>query len=502
MAGEGMTPEELEAWLNARPEETRAQEAVWIAWRAVVRVLPVLLNEFGAQSRAFDLTCLHACRSLLISGVAGTWPTPEIKVAAEAASAAVHAAAVDAVGTSTLRVVTAAADAVDAAAMVHVVTVAVRTVTFSVDAAIATDGTARAVDALASDVAFLTSASIKTGARQLWPDGPPEALVQFWEEAKLELLQGSAKYADQAEPADDWSFWINWYEGLLEGRPQNRALLTEIALIPDADWEKGSEHVNALIRYIGLKHAALAFPNAETLEVNPATHLIQAIPVTDINRDVLQDCLDRLHDASETFGDLSVRNNQYGALLPEVEKLREGISRYQDRPQRLYDVALQVARRVSHKEVLGECPEAQKDALVADFKSELFATADDIRKLDQKVQEVVDARLTEKLLAADLAGAAALLDAASVLVQATEGDLSTEMTEDATIVADPAADPVERRNSLYRFASRTFKIVSISGKTARGVLKEGAALAKDATIVIGSAVTLWKVVIPYLLSLL
>ncbi len=323
-----------------------------------------------------------------------------------------------------------------------------------------------------------------------------------WLDGEIVLMVSSFARTGWRERQADWTFWIEWYSDLLEGRPQNRALLTEIALIPDADWEKGAAHVNAIIRDLRLKHAALAFPNAETLEVNPATHLIQAIPVTDIDRSVLQDCLDRLHDASETFGDLSVRNNQYSALLPEVEKLREGISRYQDRPQRLYDVALQVARRVSHKEVLGECPEAQKDALVADFKSELLATADDIRKLDQKVQEVVDARLVEKLHAADLAGGAALPDAASILVQATEGDLSTEMTEDAMIVADPNADPVERRNALYRFASRTFRIVSISGKTARGVLKEGAALAKDATIVIGAAATLWKVVIPYLLSLL
>lgn len=69
----------------------------------------------------------------------------------------------------------------------------------------------------------------------------------------------------------DWSFWINWYENLLAGRPQNRALLTDIALIPDADWAKGPAHVNAMIAEIVEKHASVD----EIIRQNPYAHKIE-----------------------------------------------------------------------------------------------------------------------------------------------------------------------------------------------------------------------------------
>lgn len=61
-----MKHEELKAWLNARPEETLRAEALVIASRAALRVLPVCVEAFESdQSRkaALKLTfhCFRAC---------------------------------------------------------------------------------------------------------------------------------------------------------------------------------------------------------------------------------------------------------------------------------------------------------------------------------------------------------------------------------------------------------------------------------------------------------
>ncbi|WP_022704103.1 hypothetical protein [Pseudorhodobacter ferrugineus] len=53
---------------------------------------------------------------------------------------------------------------------------------------------------------------------------------------------------------ETWQFWLRWYEAALEGNPLNPDLERDIALIPDADWEKGAEHIAALIAALEERH--------------------------------------------------------------------------------------------------------------------------------------------------------------------------------------------------------------------------------------------------------
>jgi len=62
----------------------------------------------------------------------------------------------------------------------------------------------------------------------LWRSNNP--IDHLWERKKSEL---------QTHP-EDWSFWIDWYQHILDGRPQNWDMLEEIALIAPEDWEKGA----------------------------------------------------------------------------------------------------------------------------------------------------------------------------------------------------------------------------------------------------------------------
>jgi hypothetical protein len=354
------------------------------------------------------------------------------------------------------------------------------------------DGAARAVNADADDIwkevrrdAAAYLGTDMRAAIPLWDGGkagmPPD-IAAAWERARAALT------ARVEAGETGWQFWIDWYEAQLAGADQNWEMLKEIVLIPDADWQQGAAHVNGLIEEIRLKHAIPATPNAEVLEVNPETGLIRARPRSEIAANFLQDCRARIRDAMEILGDPAEGNNPYGALAPEMATLDRALARYPDRPQRLHDIALQVVRRVAARERTGDIPEAEKDALVADFKSELIGVANDIRQQDAEVQTVVDARVTDKLRNADPADAAVLPAAAPVLAEATEADLAEELVEDADLAADAEADPQTRKEALYRFASRSFRIVSLIYKVPRAVLREGAEVSKDiAAIVTNSA---------------
>ncbi len=59
---------------------------------------------------------------------------------------------------------------------------------------------------------------------------------------------------------EGWRFWVDWYDNALHGRPQDYDLLTKIALIEPTDWDKGADHVNALIQRIIEEHKSSARP--------------------------------------------------------------------------------------------------------------------------------------------------------------------------------------------------------------------------------------------------
>jgi hypothetical protein len=72
--------------------------------------------------------------------------------------------------------------------------------------------------------------------------------LDLWHETRGKLLaEGS-----------DWQFWIDWYDNVLHGDPQDWLLLTKIALIDPLVWNKGADHVNALIKQIIEQHKLAA----------------------------------------------------------------------------------------------------------------------------------------------------------------------------------------------------------------------------------------------------
>ena len=255
--------ESLKAWLNDQPQEV----AVWIASRAAARALPVwwdaVLTEDWARERY--LPALPVLRSLLISSVAAHVPTDDIRDAADAAQAAAAAASDENVVGVFAAV---AAGAADTAAFAAADTArATNTARATRAAALAyADSAAKAVwradygytslGAYAADPAgwkavHADADQTATGnipnALPLWPEGRGP-LEETWRAIKGRV--------DDSKKAEDWPFWTQWYDSLLDGRPmlgdaaRTWEMLEQIALIDPETWDKGPEVVNPAIREI------------------------------------------------------------------------------------------------------------------------------------------------------------------------------------------------------------------------------------------------------------
>mgnify|MGYP001047339848 CR=1 FL=1 len=77
----------------------------------------------------------------------------------------------------------------------------------------------------------------------------------------------------------NWTFWIRWYEAALKGEPLNWEMLERIASIESEDWELGPEHVNGLIAEIEAEFISDALPQADKMDIDPATGLVEITPI-------------------------------------------------------------------------------------------------------------------------------------------------------------------------------------------------------------------------------
>ena len=230
--------ESLEAWLNARPEATRQKDAVTLAHRAAMRVLPLYLTWIAGQSPKEGLTSLSILRAAMPSGVASNATTLQIERAADFARSA----------------------AASAASASTVASTAARSAYFSASAATSTRSVHSTARASADSAAYFSAAwfEISKDAERLveapgqpmgplWSDPDTDPFIQDWTDA-LAFWQASPT---------DWSFWINWVNAIRTGTPQNLDMLTEIAIQENDFWTGTDAEVNGRIVEIVEKYDLL-----------------------------------------------------------------------------------------------------------------------------------------------------------------------------------------------------------------------------------------------------
>ena len=127
-----------------------------------------------------------------------------------------------------------------------------------------------------------------------------------------------------------WSFWRDWYQGFLDGKPLDWKLQRRVALIDDAIWEDGPEAVAEEIQCIQAEMLAEKLPMAERIEVNPDTGKFRAIPIPVENPTTLSALLSQIDDALE---DCLGGHNGLVERSGNVKKLNRVLTKYKDDPQ-------------------------------------------------------------------------------------------------------------------------------------------------------------------------
>ncbi|MDN5785556.1 hypothetical protein [Pseudorhodobacter sp.] len=310
--------ETLEAWLKGRPQG----DSVLIATRAALQVAPLWFAAMGQDwASRRDLTSLSVLRSLLISWVACKYPTDDIKSAARAAAASTRAAYAD----------SAYADSAARAA--------------SVSAAHSADAVA---DSAYAAYAYAVT-RVYAATRAAYSDSDYAAvwgLVRAeceWLEAGGKALDGQPLWHDGENPfQSDWTstqalwsdpqggpyaFWLRWYGAALQGKHLNLALEHDIALIPNEDWEKGPDHIAALIADLEKKYSDQKEPSPldddlAQLSAAPKTKVQAVQAAIALNHEALPPTFDAIE------GYITLEINRLQTLNFETDKEAEDCRRF------------------------------------------------------------------------------------------------------------------------------------------------------------------------------
>lgn len=305
-------------------------------------------------------------------------------------------------------------------------------------------------------------------------------LMPLWAEDHREV-NGAGNLTKLLSHVPGTTFWIDWYQRALDGRPQNWSLLRDIALIDDALWKQGGEALDDAIEELRRQHGFDLTANAERIEPNPDTGLLRLVPDSRLPEGIAAYARRKIIKATEVFDDYT--GQAYGALDPDLAMLRRAVADAGNLPIELLDACAAATRRLAIRIDNGDCPSATQDPLIADYQSRLREAGADILASDPEAQKVLARRATldgdQSLIEAKQAIEKTVATVAPLL----EGRLADTLPLDAQMASDADANLEDRSAASFRLAGRLLRIeraLPFAVDVCKGIVAGNAALLRVA----------------------
>ncbi|EBA07110.1 hypothetical protein [Sagittula stellata] len=413
----------LKAWLKTQSQEV----CVAIATRAALRVLPIVAAQStwkntGEARQQHESLVLLTVWANLISGVASTCPTPEIKFASSRAAFASSRAA-DSASSIAFAASRAASRASSFAAFA-----ASSSSSFAADSASSADSSSFAASRAASRASIEADSDFSPDEmfrEPLWHGvGVPEGLRSG--DLGPTLLETDQRY----------EFFNDWYDSMLRGEPLPWALQEKVALIPGETWQAGADAVAKAIEEAKAAFFAEHVPLAERIGYNAETSRFFAEPIPMQNAAFMATLMARTADA---LNDALHGNNGLREDMREARVLRRAHERYGNDPQRVemdyVSVAVSLRRNFDRKELA----DSEDNLALLDAVEE---GARGIRAHHPEVAANRESLAREVLRELPGEAIALLEDAAETLPEISEGVMKEDFERDIPKLINDALTPL------------------------------------------------------------
>ncbi|WP_436398148.1 hypothetical protein [Roseobacter sp. S98] len=461
------------AWLETQDLQTQ----VWFAVRCALHALPAAGTwELATTSGlAFAIS-----RAMLISAAAATCPPAEMSGLGDQAAKAVvrsedsaRAAQSKTYALSSANAARAAFSAANAAraakaaidattldsALLFAAARAASSATANAARAAVNATRAASNDTANAARATLPSAQVDATSPNTWAPlwtgvAQPATPKAGWEALKAQWAANEA----------DWSFWIEWYEGILNGTPMDWDLIFRIATeITEEEWEAGQAVVAGRIENIKAQYLSEQAPRAETISLDPETGLFRVDPTELQNPPLIGTLLSRVRDALD---DAVQGNNGINETSREVRVLGRTINTYGNDPQRIEmdftSMAVSLRRQLHETRELPESEdnlallEAVEEGVRGIRANHPEVAANRAQLAQQSIQELPDE------------GRELLAEAEHVLTAISQGplreDFATDIPQlinDATLPLPSGAPPLPGADETTRIFGRVSDIARL-----------------------------------------
>jgi hypothetical protein len=238
------------------------------------------------------------------------------------------------------------------------------------------------------------------------------------------------------ETGGAFTFWHDWYQGFLDGKPLDWNLQREVALIPDADWEKGPAHIAGKIEEIKARFLADKAPLAEKLELNPKTGKFFVTPIPARKPDLLNTTLEKTADALD---DALNGRNGLSADDRVARVLRRCFEKYTQNPERIEMDFVDAHAGLTRQIASGELADSEEILSLAEV---LKNGALDIRANHPDIAANRETRAAQALQELTPEQKQQLADAQPILEAITEGEVLQDMGADIPALINDMIGPV------------------------------------------------------------
>jgi len=319
---------------------------------------------------------------------------------------------------------------------------------------------------------------------RLWSGENPFA--QHWSDLKRAIQAKASRSEETARGPDpsDWSFWIVWYDRLLEGKDIFAQELHDILItLTDEDWNKGPAHINSKFESVLLKYQEDdAFFDGEIVydnETGKLQHVSEPIPEPD-NTEIRQKML----FLAQTFEGEGGENKPYQPLDNQLDKIVKVASDDLSSTTLLWD-ACDIAIDITNaKTEEGECP---RDYNVEVFLKQLRDTKKDIEYAAPKFREkVFDRKITDQPLP-DTSNEDLAIEKLSQAAEIIEGELQVKLIDNVKTAFDRGQPQIVRQKAVQELKAYLPRVIS----TWKKATDDAAGLAKNAGTVAAACAASW-----------